>query len=70
MTAWDELQQWLMMNVGSKQADECLALVEKVIVERRLASGDWSKVEMRGQGGAGGSFVISEGNGDKGGSKP
>ena len=34
MNAWDELQQWLIMSVGSKQAEQCLAIVERVIVER------------------------------------
>jgi hypothetical protein len=33
MTAWDELQEWLMMNVGSKEADECLAIVARILAE-------------------------------------
>lgn len=37
LSAWDELQGWLVANVGSKEADECLALVERVIAERGLA---------------------------------
>lgn len=34
MTAWDELQQWLMMNVGSKKAEECSDVVKRVVAER------------------------------------
>ena len=34
MTAWDELQQWLMMNVGSKEAEECLKLLSAAIDEK------------------------------------
>lgn len=34
MTAHEELQEWLMLNVGSRQAEECLDLVDRVIAER------------------------------------
>lgn len=33
MSALDELRQWLIMNVGSREAEECLALVERVVAE-------------------------------------
>ncbi len=33
MTAWDELQAWLKLNVGSKEAEQCLALVSRVVAE-------------------------------------
>jgi hypothetical protein len=29
--AWGELQAWLMMNVGSREAEQCLAIVAKII---------------------------------------
>jgi hypothetical protein len=29
--AWNELQAWLMMNVGSREADQCLAIVARII---------------------------------------
>jgi hypothetical protein len=48
MTASDELQQWLMMNVGSRQAEECLAIVERVIAERTQALEDQLEDEKRG----------------------
>lgn len=48
MTAWDELQQWLMMNVGSKEAEECLAIVVKVIAEKTAALENELEDEKRG----------------------
>lgn len=30
MSAWDDLQSWLAMNVGSRQADEVLAIVARI----------------------------------------
>ncbi len=33
MKAWDELQQWLVMNVGSKEADECLEIARRLVLE-------------------------------------
>ena len=29
--AWNALQKWLVMNVGSKEADECLELVGAIV---------------------------------------
>jgi hypothetical protein len=31
MTAWDELQQWLMLNVGSRESDECSEIVKRIV---------------------------------------
>lgn len=29
--SWNELQRWLMMNVGSKEADECLSIASRIV---------------------------------------
>ena len=44
--AWHEFQEWLMMNVGSKEAEECLALVEKVIDERAEQHANKTMLEL------------------------
>jgi hypothetical protein len=47
MTAWDELQQWLMLHVGSKEADECSEIVKRIITDA------FASVEIRVEGGGG-----------------
>lgn len=33
MSARAELEGWLVLNVGSREAEECLAIVERIIAE-------------------------------------
>ncbi len=40
MKAWAELQMWLIMNVGSKEADACSQIVARMIQEIRENSAD------------------------------
>jgi hypothetical protein len=36
-TAWDKFQTWLVMNVGSKEAEEASLIVLRIIEEEREA---------------------------------
>lgn len=36
-TAWDNLQTWMIMNVGSREADEISVLASALIAEEREA---------------------------------
>lgn len=45
MTAWEELQQWLMKNVGGKEAEQCNDIVRR-IVDETLAS---IRIEVSGE---------------------
>lgn len=59
MTAWEELQQWLMKNVGGKEAEQCNDIVRR-IVDETLAS---IRIEVSGcgDGPAGGDLEGEEG---------
>lgn len=44
MTPWDELQHWLMMNVGSAEAEQALAIAVRLMPR-------WQPIETAPRGG-------------------
>lgn len=60
MTAWDELQEWLMLNVGSKEAEQCSEIVLRIIAETggRVVVPRPGGATMIGGGGGGGSEKV------------